>query len=124
MRKLKFVPVFVLLASAVMLMPTASLARPLQGWFTTTAYKVDHSHYDPWPIPHYAAFFNGDYGKNQHFLGTGGDAATAPYSGGIAAWHWYPPTYQSRLLTPKSWLFDEEWRGTWVGSNYQATVFH
>ena len=124
MRKLKFISMSVLLVSAVMLMPVVSLAKPLQGWITTTAYKVDFSHYDPWPIPHYAAFFSGDYGRNQHFLGTGGDAATAPYSGGIAAWDWYPPTWQSRLLTPKSWLINEEWRGAWVGSNYQATVFH
>ena len=122
MRKAKLVSVFVLLASAVLLMPTASLARPLQGWFTTTAYQVAYSHWD-WG-PHYAAFFNGDYGRNQHFLGTGGDAATAPYSGGIAAWDWYPPTWQSRLLTPRTWLIEQSWRGTWVGSNYQATVFH
>jgi len=120
----KIVSTLVLLALLTVLTPVVSEAKPLLGWFTTTAYKHDVSHYDPWYEAHYAAFFNGDYGKNQHFLGTGGDAATAPYSGGIAAWDWYPPTWQSRLLTPKTWLIIESWRGASVASNYEATVFH
>jgi len=122
MRKLKLVSVLVLLASLVMLMPGASLAQPLQGWITTTAYLVAYSHWDRGP--HYAAFFSGDYGYNQHFLGIGGDAATAPYRGGIAAWDWYPATWRSRLLTPRTWLILEEWRGATLHYNYQATVFH
>ncbi len=122
MREVKLAVVFTLLACAVLLMPAPSLAKPLMGWYTTTAYLHGYSHWDNGP--HYAAFFSGDYGKNQHFLGTGGDAATAPYSGGIAAWDWYPPTWQSRLLTPKTWLIMEDWRGASVASNYQATVFH
>ena len=124
MRKVKLAVVFTLLACAVLLMPATSLAKPLMGWYTTTAYDHGFSHYDPPFVPHYAAYFSGDYGKNQHFLGTGGDPATAPYSGGIAAWNWYPPTWQSRLLTPKTWLVAEAWRGAWTASNYQATVFH
>lgn len=115
MCKSNFVLVLVLLIAAVMLMPTVSQAKPLQGWITTTAYDHAYSHWDGGT--HYAAFFSGDYGRNQHFLGTGGDAATAPYSGGIAAWDWYPPTWQSRLLTPRAWLIAG-------ASNYQATVYH
>jgi len=122
MRRIKFLLVFLLLVSAVLLTPVVSLAQPLRGWVTLRAYDVGYSHWD-WG-PHYAAFFSGDYGRNQHFLGTGGDAATAPYSGGIAAWDWYPPTWQSRLLLPKTWLIYEEWRGAWEPNNYQATVFH
>ncbi len=122
MRKVKFVSMFVLLALLMSAGPGVALAQPLQGWITTTAYDVGYSHWDGGP--HYAAFFSGDHGKNQHFLGTGGDAATAPYSGGIAAWDWYPPTWQSRLLLPKTWLVAEAWRGAWVADNYLATVFH
>ncbi len=121
MRNIRFFLAFLLLVSAILLTPTTSLAKPLQGWITTTASSVGYSHWDGGP--HYAAFFIGDHGQNQHFLGTGGDAATAPYSGGIAAWHWYPPGWESRLLLPKTWLIVEAWRGTWAASNYRATVF-
>lgn len=120
MRKLRLVSVFVLLAFVVVLTPAVTLAHPSQGWITRTAYAVAYSHWDNGP--HWAAFFSGDYGRNQHFLGPGGDAATAPYSGGIAAWHWYPPTWQSRLLLPKLWLAFGA--GAGIAANYQAEVFH
>jgi hypothetical protein len=123
MRVLRVTFVFVVLSVVVMLMPTMSLAKPLQGWNNLRAYKHGYSHLD-WDGPHYAAFFSGDYGYNQHFLGTGGDAATAPYSGGIAAWDWYPPGVESRLLTPRTWLIYENWRGANDANNYLATVFH
>jgi len=44
MRRLRFVSVFVLLGSVVMLMPGVSLAERLQGWHTTTAYQIAVSH--------------------------------------------------------------------------------
>jgi hypothetical protein len=37
---------------------------------------------------------------------------------------WYPPTWQSRLLLPRTWLLVEAWRGSGVAANYQAEVFH
>lgn len=120
MRNLKIVGVLMLLALAIILTPKVSKAEPMQGWYTATAYSVGFSHWGG-GSPHYAAFFSGDYGYNQHFVGPGGDAATASYSGGIANWDWYPPFY-SRLLVPKTWLLFGI--GANTPSNYQAVVFH
>jgi hypothetical protein len=122
-RKRRLLSVFVLLAFVVALTPAVTLAHPSRGWITMTAYAVALSHWDE-GLPHYVAYFSGDYGRNQHFLGTGGDAATAEFDGGIAAWDWHPPTSRSRLLLPKMWLIRGAWRGAGVGANYQAEVLH
>ena len=123
MWKSKIVWMLLALSALAMLIPHTSFAKPLLGWNNLRAYKYGFSHYD-WDGPHYAAFFSGDAGHNQHFLGIGGDAATAPYTGGIAAWDWYPPGIGSRLLLPRTWLVFGGWRGAIVANNYLATVFH
>lgn len=45
MRKSSVAVVLVVLSIVVMLMPTASLAKPLLGWNNLRAYKIDISHW-------------------------------------------------------------------------------
>lgn len=119
---LKYSIVPMLLAFALVQTPSVSMAKPSQGWYTTTAYEISVAFWTGIE-PHYGAFFSGDYGYNQHFLGTGGDQATAPYDGGIANWNWWPDPYFYGLLLPKTWLALGP-ADSWTASNYQATVFH
>ena len=56
----------------------------------------------PWE-PHYGTSFRGTSGSDPNFNGSGGNAATQPYSGGIKAWNWWG-TGLGTLLTPKSWV--------------------
>ncbi|TKJ27566.1 MAG: hypothetical protein CEE40_13060 [Chloroflexi bacterium B3_Chlor] len=122
MRKLRFVSVFVLLAFVIAPTPAVTLAHPSQGWYTTTAYQIAVAYYDP--LPHWAAFFSGHYGRNQHYLGPGGDGATECCDDGIANWDWYPSTWRDSLLLPKTWLFVYGGSQAWLPANYQAEVFH
>lgn len=96
---------------------------------TARAYQIEIAFWDPVCEPHWGAFFRSSYLQcwSPHYLGEGGDAATAPYSGGIANWDWWgsPPVV---LLLPKSWL---NWPACiptlsckgpkWTASNYEAT---
>jgi hypothetical protein len=70
----------------------------------TTASSWGWKFDDPPFIPHYGASFRGSDGADPNFTGPGGNDATAPYSGGIKNWDWYPPTTRGTLLTPKEWV--------------------
>ncbi len=99
--------------------------QPLGFWSTHTAYQVDVAFWADGQ-PHYAAFFSGLYGYNQHYLGPGGDAATCGSSAGcISNWTWYNDVDRNRLLLPKGgWLLTEPpWGPKWQASNYQATTW-
>lgn len=100
--------------------PVITEAAPLKGfWTTTTANSVGYAYWDNGP--HYGAFFSGQNGYNQHFLGPGGDGATNCCSGGITNWNWWGSSLNV-LLLPKSWLFGFH-SGSWTPENYQATLY-
>lgn len=95
--------------------------QPLAGWVRLQAYSVAIAYWW-WDGPHWGAWFSGDHGRDQHYLGPGGDAATAPYSGGIANWDWWGNSL-SVLMLPRTWLVvgGSEAR---TADNYSAIVFH
>lgn len=102
---------------------TISKAAPLKGfWSTHTAY--DHKvafRTDGGTNPHFGAFFSGQNGYNQHYLGPGGDGATSGYDGGISNWNWWGNGLYV-LLTPKTWVLFNPIEGQ-NPSNYQATLY-
>lgn len=101
-------------------LPAKTEAAPLNGfWATTTANSVGYAFWSGGP--HYGAFFSGQNGYNQHFLGPGGDAVTGCCSGGIANWNWWGSSLNV-LLLPKTWLAGG-YSGSWTASNYQATLY-
>ena len=112
--------VFLILFSALVL-PSTTEAAPLRGfWLTTTANSIGVAYWQG-GVPHYGAFFSGQNGCSQHFLGPGGDGATSCCSGGIANWNWWGDSHNV-LLLPKSWLFGGH-SGSWTASNYQASLY-
>ena len=101
-------------------LPATTEAAPLSGfWSTTTANSVGYAFWDGGP--HYGAFFSGQNGYNQHFLGPGGDGATSCCSGGITNWNWWGSSLNV-LLVPKTWYFGL-YSGAGTASNYQATLY-
>ncbi len=99
--------------------------QPYGFWTTATAYTVSTA-YLVGLEPHYGAFFSGGSGRNQHYLGPGGDSATcASSSGCIANWNWWGADLSVLLLPKSGWLLTEvPWVGPkWQGYNYQATIF-
>jgi len=64
--------------------------------------------FNDWDGPHYGVSFRGTNGADPNYTGPGGNAATAPYSGGIKAWNWWG-TGLGTLLTPRSWLCYPLW---------------
>lgn len=102
---------------------SAQTKAPEGIWSTVIAYKTDWAYNEPtFPyLPHFGAFFIGGWGKNQHYLGPGGDTATCDSgSGCISVWNWWGPSY-STLLIPKWW-----WGSAWqhrFSPYYQATVY-
>lgn len=100
-------------------LPAKTEAAPLNGlWITTTANSVQIAYWSS-GLPHYGAFFSGQNGYNQHFLGPGGDGATSCCSGGIANWNWWSSS-RNVLLLPKTWIFF--YSGSNTPSNYRATL--
>ena len=69
----------------------------------TTGSSWGPKFYDPPTILHYGTSFRGSNGADPNFTGAGGNAATAPYSGGIKAWNWWGAGLGT-LLTPKEWV--------------------
>jgi hypothetical protein len=121
--------VFVVLVSA---MPGIGLAQdrleagasPEGWWGSANAYTIAFTHYDPWYMPHYGAWFGASYCYNQHYHGQGGDAQTSPYDGGISNWNWWG-TYRNVLLLPKEWLlFGTPAAHVWNANNYSATCYY
>lgn len=104
-------------------LPSITEAAPLNGfWQTTTANYIAVAFYTDMGLnPHYGAFFSGQNGYGQHFLGPGGDGATSCCSGGIANWNWWGGSLNV-LLLPKSWLLGG-YSGSWTASNYQAILY-
>lgn len=98
--------------------------QPTGVWATIRAYDLRVAYWTGIE-PHYGAFFSGSYGRDQHYLGPGGDPATCGSSSGcISAWNWWG-TWYSVLLVPKGgWLWTELPSGPkWQPSNYQATLW-
>lgn len=90
---------------AVIVFPTffqTAWASPQGLYRTKIAYKTDVAFYT-WGNPHYGAFFTGSNGRNQHYLGSGGDGATCGSNHGcIGTWNWHGNAV-STLIIPKSW---------------------
>jgi len=105
--------------------PTLLVAEDVspQGVYrTTTAYRVGVAFWTQGINPHYGAFFSGGWGRNQHYRGPGGDAATCSSgSGCIGGWNWHGAAL-STLLIPKLWYFSGSAQRT--ASNYQADMFY
>jgi len=103
----------------------ASPPQPTGFWASLRAYDLRVAYWTG-VEPHYGAFFQGAYGRDQHYLGPGGDNATCGSSSGcISFWNWWG-TYYSVLLVPKGgWLWTEPPGGPkWQPSNYyQATMW-
>lgn len=121
MRKARLV-VWCLFTLVLLLLPAAITAHPqtdvTQAGGTIRAYMVEKTHYaeGQW---HYGAYFHGKEGYWQHYKGPGGDAATAPYSGGIANWGWWG-TFYNALSVPKTFLYLHPF-SAWDGNNYEAS---
>lgn len=103
----------------------SALAHPgeeIQGyWLTTTSYRTGVAFWEPWWRPHYGAFFIGRTGRNQHYLGPGGDAATCGTgSGCISTWHWWGPALSTLLLDGTWYLSHADRRNP---ANYEAQMF-
>jgi hypothetical protein len=98
--------------------------RNIQSAYQVTgrALKIDVAYYTHWGTnPHHGAFFYGYNGSNQHYLGSGGDAATCSSNHGcINTWNWWSGS-QNVLLLPKSWL--HSYSARWNSSNYEATTW-
>ncbi len=93
-------------------------------WTTIRAYDLRVAYWTGIE-PHYGAFFQGAYGRDQHYLGPGGDTSTCGSSAGcIWYWNWWG-NWQSVLLVPKGgWLWTEPPGGPrWQPANYQATLW-
>lgn len=108
----------------------ASPVGPTGFWATIRAYKVDEA-FRTGIEPHYGAFFQGAWGRNQHYLGPGGDDATCSSSKGcIRYWDWWGPWSAVLLLPKKGWLwcqaccpYDPNCVARWRPENYLATLW-
>lgn len=90
--------------------------QPNAGWVTTRAVDFRTAYTIGWE-PHYGAFFPGSNGRNQHFLGSGGDAATCGSSSGcIGSWGWWGNYYHVLLVPKGNWLLNQV---PWVGDRWQ-----
>lgn len=103
---------------------------PMGIWITTTAYNVGRVQGSICPFIEFGAFFSGEYGHNQHYLGPGGDTATCSSNHGcISSWNWtnHSGMIGNILLVPKTWLYIVPclWlrNEAWVPSYYSATIF-
>jgi hypothetical protein len=109
----------VALLGIIFSLPATSMARPLHAGPITSTLPVSRAYTDSSGQIHYGAFFSGKEGYWQHYLGPGGDAATAYAGGGIANWNWWGTNFNV-LLCPRTWLFFPNQAVKWLGSNYQA----
>lgn len=108
---------------ATLIIPQASFALSQEAEIQSyrqnvIAYRVNVAFVDT--RPHYGAFFTGSDGRNQHYLGPGGDAATCSSgSGCISTWHWWGPA-TSTLLVDFSWYWSHSDHRN--KNNYQANM--
>jgi hypothetical protein len=104
--------------------PVISSPQPTGWWATTRAVSFGVAFWIGIE-PHYGAFFPGMNGRNPHFLGSGGDAATCGSSGGcIAGWNWWGNYYHVLLIPKGGWLLQQVPGGDrWQATSYQADMW-
>lgn len=100
-------------------LPATGMTHPLYAGPITSTLPVSVAYTESNGVQHFGAFFYGKEGYWQHYLGPGGDTATAYAGGGIANWNWWGTNYNV-LLCPKTWLFFPNQTEKWYGHNYQA----
>ncbi|MCX7623967.1 MAG: hypothetical protein RMK01_11605 [Thermomicrobium sp.] len=117
-----------LLVIVLELVPSVSVQAG--SWVVTAAYRVDRVTGSVCPFAEYVAFFPGEYGHDQHFVGPGGDAATCSSNHGCTSqWNWTNSggAVRNVLLLFKSWLFTVpclvQRSGAWTPANYRATMW-
>jgi hypothetical protein len=109
-RRLRVAAVSLVLLLAGLVVTTVSLA----GYQRVHPYDIDVAFYDPWPIPHFGAFFGGVMGYGQRYIPGG-----CP---GIESWDWWNYFYNT-LLIPKTWLlFTPPLEPHWQEANYDAML--
>lgn len=97
---------------------------PTGFWATIRAYDLRVAYWTGIE-PHYGAFFQGAWGRDQHYLGPGGDASTCGSSSGcIWSWNWWGDWGAVLLVPKRGWLWAEPPGGPrWQPANYQATLW-
>jgi len=121
MKKICYIVIGILLVLALSPLPIIVSASPQtsapQAGGTIRAHTVAFTHHAEGQ-DHFGAYFSGKEGYWQHYRGFGGDAITAPFSGGIANWGWWG-TFYHVLAVPKTFLY--LYPPAWTGNNYEAT---